>query len=351
MITIIILAAIFLFLIILAALSAYLLLFHLGPGPVSRILRKAFEKSPAKPPDDFSRILSESQDFPDIEYPSEYGGNTLDIFLPRKDGQLFPLILWTHGGGFVGGDKKDVYFFARTLASCGCAVVSLNYELAPEGRYPTPLIQMNEVYRYLSVYEEKYSLDLKNIFLAGDSAGAHIAGQAACAISDSDYAKTLPFRIDIPTDHLKGVLLYCGLFSMQEKIFQSRNPLLREIWRTIAWSYFGEKKWQDGHLSHETDIIQHVSGRFPPVFITDGNTFSFEEQAKKLADRLSQLNVSVSSLFFPANEYRTLHEYQFIQNTYPAQIAVEQTLAFLEKYVGDSEGLTPNINESGSVIS
>src|ERR1043166_8356965 len=61
----------------------------------------------------------------------------LDAYVPKHGRGPFPCIVWVHGGGFVSGDKKD---FPRQLldpiCDAGCAMIALNYRLAPQ--YPFP---------------------------------------------------------------------------------------------------------------------------------------------------------------------------------------------------------------------
>ncbi|CAG8654250.1 7335_t:CDS:2, partial [Ambispora leptoticha] len=54
-----------------------------------------------------------------------------------------PVLLFVHGGGWIGGDKSLPYPIIRHLAEVGWVVVSINYRLAPSSTYPNPLIRMN----------------------------------------------------------------------------------------------------------------------------------------------------------------------------------------------------------------
>ncbi|MGG4106032.1 alpha/beta hydrolase [Paenibacillus lautus] len=61
------------------------------------------------------------------------------------------------------------------MASKGYAVVNMNYEVAPEARYPAPVVQTTEVYQHLKELTDYPSLDLDRLIVGGDSAGAQIA--------------------------------------------------------------------------------------------------------------------------------------------------------------------------------
>ena len=67
----------------------------------------------------------------DVSYASAYDLHTYDIYYPKEKGS-YPLLLWVHGGAFVGGDKADTRTYMEMVASYGYTVISMNYALAPE---------------------------------------------------------------------------------------------------------------------------------------------------------------------------------------------------------------------------
>jgi len=114
----------------------------------------------------------------DIEYPSQFRGNRLDVFSAKGATGPLPTILWTHGGGFVGGDKAGIARWATMIAAKGYTVVSINYELAWENHYPGPLIQFGEAYEFLKHEPQRFPFaDFHRLIIGGDSAGAQIASQ------------------------------------------------------------------------------------------------------------------------------------------------------------------------------
>src|ERR1700751_1523128 len=70
----------------------------------------------------------------------------LDVFYPatiENTDQLLPTIAWVHGGSWITGSKNDVASYLKILAARGFTTVGVNYTLAPEGPYPTPVRQVN----------------------------------------------------------------------------------------------------------------------------------------------------------------------------------------------------------------
>jgi acetyl esterase len=90
--------------------------------------------------------------------------------------RLLPTILFFHGGGFVigsleGYDLACRYFCART----GCAVVAVDYRLAPEHKFPAAIDDGVAAFRWLAADGHGLGLDPARIVVAGDSAGGTIA--------------------------------------------------------------------------------------------------------------------------------------------------------------------------------
>src|SRR5258707_15681553 len=90
--------------------------------------------------------------------------------------RLLPTILYFHGGGWVigsleGYDLPCRFFCARS----GCAVVAVDYRLAPEYKFPAALDDAVAAFRWLAAESEELGIDPDRIVVAGDSAGGALA--------------------------------------------------------------------------------------------------------------------------------------------------------------------------------
>jgi acetyl esterase/lipase len=106
----------------------------------------------------------------------------LDIYFSRQDKAL-PLIIFFHGGGFTGGEKKGHSNFCRRLASNGYVVANVNYRTGfdtSKGFFGPGVIEASyranqdadAAIRYMIFHAPEYHIDTSAIFLAGESAGA-----------------------------------------------------------------------------------------------------------------------------------------------------------------------------------
>ena len=306
--------------------------FTLSPVPASMLTRLVFSNGIAVKPDNYDEIKDKVTIIKNLEYPSNYKDNLVDLYIPNQTEAPTPIVIWIHGGAFVGGDKSDIEIYATSLAAEGIAVACINYRRAPEAKYPAPLIQTAEAYIWLKDIANTYSIDINRIILAGDSAGAHIAAQLAAVQTNSTYAAELELEQVIPQDSIKAVLLFCGPFEIA-KMDEISSPTINFFMNRTAWAYFGQKNWQET-FEHKATIANHITGDFPPAFITDGNTFSFEEHGMALAKALEKNAVPAEVYFIPPETETAPHEYQFIMNTPAAQESFEKVIAFVKEYTG-----------------
>jgi acetyl esterase len=101
--------------------------------------------------------------------------------------------------------------------------------------------------------------------------------------------------------------------------------------KTVLWAYLGVKNFGEDERLRLMSITNHVTGAFPPSFISSSNGDPLAPQAVALAQKLSQLGVRVDTLFFPAGRVPPLpHEYQFNLDDPAGREAFERMLTFLD---------------------
>jgi len=297
---------------------------------ISLTIRAAFKRRIAVAPDNYDEIASRVTVYNNLQYPSAYPDNLADIYIPNDTDGPLPIVLWIHGGAFVGGSKRDADLYATTLAAEGFAVVCMDYRRAPEAQYPVPLIQTNEVYRWLNSISDTYSFDMNRLVLAGDSAGAHIAAQFAAIQSNAAYAGEMNFEQIVPLHTIKAVMFFCAPFDVA-KIDKGVNPFMDFFIAKAACAYFGTNDWAE-QFSYQATISNHVTSDFPPTFISDGNTMSFEDHGMELADVLRSKGVFTETFFTPIGSKKTTHEYQFIMNTDVGKESFRRVTDFLRMF-------------------
>ncbi|MBE1556247.1 acetyl esterase/lipase [Filibacter limicola] len=171
---------------------------------------------------------------------------------------------------------------------------------------------------------------MDHVYFAGDSAGAQIVSQFVTIQVEKSYADLLGIKAIVPPESIEGTLLFCGPYDVTRFAEISDNFLVSFLFRRMGWAYMGDKNWLDSDSAKEASIIEYVSSTFPHTFITDGNTGSFENQGMELTKSLKANGVPVKDIFYPKQEEKLGHEYQFIMNTPQAENTFNEMIKFLK---------------------
>ena len=114
--------------------------------------------------------------------------------LARGAGAVLPALLYFHGGGFTIGTIETHDGLCRRLSHLAqCAVVSVDYRLSPEHRFPTAVNDAWDAVQWLVDQGAALGLDPARIAVGGDSAGGTLA--AVCAIMARDAG--LPMALQL----------------------------------------------------------------------------------------------------------------------------------------------------------
>jgi acetyl esterase len=111
--------------------------------------------------------------------PGPAGAIAVRVYAPAA-GRALPGIVYFHGGGFVIGGLDSHDGTCRALANAsGCAVVSVDYRLAPEHRFPAAPEDCYAALRFVAERGEELGIDPRRLAVAGDSAGGNLAAVTA----------------------------------------------------------------------------------------------------------------------------------------------------------------------------
>jgi acetyl esterase/lipase len=98
----------------------------------------------------------------------------LDLFLPKEGAGPFPAVIYVHGGGWSGGNKRAFHRQAAHMATHGIAGVCVQYRLSGEARYPAAIHDVKAAVRWMRANARQYKLRSDRIGAAGGSAGGHL---------------------------------------------------------------------------------------------------------------------------------------------------------------------------------
>lgn len=315
------------------------LAFRISPWPGAMIIRYVFTRGGHKTLVAMQKAIPHQQVtvLHDQQYAKDNNKEYLDVYIPNSaihTQRRLPVVIWTHGGAWLSGDKKDAAPYYSLLASQSFIVVALNYSLAPETQYPTPPHQLNDAYAFIARNAERYHINMDKIALAGDSAGSQLSSQMAAIITNPTYAKQVGITPQLKPDQLAAVALWCGIYKMEG--LTTANPTLPKIitWGddVTIWAYLGTRD-KSAPVIKQASPYYHVTKDYPAVFISGGNADPLTSgQSVPFASKLTSLGVPVSTLFYPTNYSPKLpHEYQFTYDS-TGKTAFAKMVTFLNEH-------------------
>jgi len=129
------------------------------------------------------KTLSTMKVFENVDYSKQSPIQHLDIYMPKGVSKP-PLLIWTHGGGFVIGDDDFLKFdesakMLEVFIKNGIAVASINYRLAQDAMFPAAGKDTKTAIRFLRANANRYGYDPNKFATGGDSAGSYLALMAA----------------------------------------------------------------------------------------------------------------------------------------------------------------------------
>ena len=138
----------------------------------------------------FSRLLTLGSEPPPIgsveerQIPGPAGPLRSRLYRPsRETPEATPGLVFFHGGGLVAGGLETHDGICRTLAAeSGCAVVSVDYRLAPEARFPAALEDACAATRWVIAQTSQLGIDSARLGVGGDSAGGTLAAAVCQAL-------------------------------------------------------------------------------------------------------------------------------------------------------------------------
>lgn len=195
-----------------------------------------------------------------LDLPEPQLARVEDLQIPMRDGHLvkarlfaptplaadsrLPTLVYFHGGGFTIGSIQTHSVLCRELARIAhCAVISVDYRLAPEHRFPTATNDAWDALQWVAKSCPQLGLHDTALAVGGDSAGGTLA--AVCAIHARDAGLSLAMQL----------LIYPGTAARQETPSH----------RTYDSGFMLDKSTIDWFFDHYIDAKDREDWRFAPM--------------------------------------------------------------------------------------
>ena len=123
-----------------------------------------------------SHVSNEYRVIPNVTYHTANNvDNSVDLYIPRDARGPTPVLMYIHGGGWVGGNKEANVLRLLPYLEMGWSVVNVQYRLGRVSRAPAAVEDCLCALQWVKRNAEQYNLDASRIVVTGNSAGGHLA--------------------------------------------------------------------------------------------------------------------------------------------------------------------------------
>jgi acetyl esterase len=199
---------------------------------------------------------------------------------------VLPLLVWFHGGGFVLGNLDSHDGICRKLAlAADCAVLAVDYRLAPEHRFPAAVDDALAAVRWAAAAAGGLGIDPARIAVGGDSAGGNLAAVTALRIRDEGgpvlAAQLLVYPVTTHYDPPTGSQIENG-----DGYFLTRQGL--------KW-FLDQYLPDDTARRHPHFALLSVPdlGRLPPAWVVTAEYDPLRDEGEAYAERLRASGIAV----------------------------------------------------------
>jgi len=211
------------------------------------------------------------------------------LYRPRSG--TLPLLVYFHGGGWVVGSVAVSDPFCRAVANAsGCAVVSVEYRLAPEDRYPAAADDAYAATRWSADHASDLGIDASRIAVGGSSAGGNLAAVVALMARERGTPKLAFQLLHVPvTDH-----------DFERPSYRANGSgfgLTRSGMRWFWDNYVPDPKLRDE--PYASPLRAKDLAGLPPAHVVTAEFDPLKDEGKAYAERLREAGVATTYVEYP----------------------------------------------------
>jgi acetyl esterase len=226
----------------------------------------------------------------DLVMPGPGGEIKLRLFDPRASREPGPVVVFYHGGGFVVGSADTHAGLAASIAKAlDLPVVSVEYRLAPEHKWPAAPDDAEAAARWIAENGAAFGRAFTHLILCGDSAGGNLCIVTTVALRDKPAA--LPLLMQFPIYPKADSSREYGSHETFADGFGLESPNM---------AYYDEAYRADGQHPRHSPILADQRG-LPPTFVVTAGLDPLRDEGRAYAAKAIEAGVQVTYREAPGN--------------------------------------------------
>lgn len=274
----------------------------------------------------------------DLCYGEEFPNSFLDLWQAEPADSSHPTVVYFHGGGMLFGDKatgdplaaEGAIGMMREIVKHGFNLVSVNYALAPDYRFPVQPQQGMQALLWLTRNAESLHLNMDQVIIMGSSAGANMTLLLAQAAANPAYASLLEIKEVIDRERIKALVLDESALSVGG---------INQNLDLMGASWLGEDDFVSGKKAKLVVAQNYMENTFFPTFVNSSNVEDFfHMEAMYTVSVLKKNGVPYEYFYRTQDEAGALpHGFleQFATNA-ASKECLDRILAFMRQFIAES---------------
>ncbi|MDR7236876.1 alpha/beta hydrolase [Neobacillus drentensis] len=229
------------------------------------------------------------------------------IYTPEGQGP-FPLFVYYHGGGWVIGDLETADPSCRMIANrTGRVVVSVDYRLSPEYKFPIPVEDSYSALKWVSENAAAINGNASNLAVGGDSAGGNLSAVVSLIAKEQNGP-------DISAQVLIYPVTALGYDTKSYEEFQQGFGLDRDLMKWFGNYYINND--EDTKNKYVAPLLAEDLSNLPPAYVITAENDVLRDEGLAYAGRLKEVGVKVETII----ESGLVHGYFTNMAVFPERI-------------------------------
>jgi acetyl esterase len=204
-------------------------------------------------------------------------GLTADVAVPKGAGP-HPVVVYLHGGGWIGGSSKTHRKLGMQFAEAGYLTINVDYRLAPEHPFPAGLEDCLFAVKWTGENAKRWNGDVSRLAVGGDSAGGNLTAATLTTLAAEKYAG--------PAKPKAALLIY-GVYDFPATMKREKAGSIDGMVKAYAGAGY-PTILEDPRVSPLRAV---KPGALPPSFVICGTADPLLPETHSMADALKRADI------------------------------------------------------------